>query len=258
MTIAFVPPAIGRGKDKYIPKSADYIQNILPDNIPQACQSHTLAGNITEARKQTMESKRFRYGIDVSRYQGKIDWNTVAGDKHVGYVYLKATEGATLVDVRYHYNLAEAKRAGLRVGCYHFFSPTIEADVQFNNFSRVVRLEEQDLLPIVDVEVVGRRTNIWRFRDRLARFLHLIEKHYGIKPIIYTSRNFYNEYLAGKFTEYKLMIAQYRDEEPQLIDKNAQMVMWQFTSKGRIEGINGPVDRSRFMNDFSLSDILLH
>ena len=65
-------------------------------------------------------------------------------DKNVSYVYLKATEGASLVDVTYRYNLTEARKAGLKVGCYHFFSPTVDPETQFKNFTSTVNLDEQD------------------------------------------------------------------------------------------------------------------
>ena len=138
---------------------------------------------------------------------------------------------------------------------YHFFSPTASVEDQFKNLTSTVDLSTQDLIPIIDVENRG-RGSLDEFCNRLRKFLIDVENHYKVKPIIYTSSHFYNKYLRGKFTEYKYMIARYHDEEPVLAD-NIQFVMWQFTSEGRISGIKGPVDRSKFMDGYSMIDILI-
>ena len=127
--------------------------------------------------------------------------------------------------------------------------------MQFKNFSSVVDLKEHDLIPIIDVETRG-KGSLEKFCKRLTTFLNMVEEHYGVEPIIYTSSNFYNKYLAGKYTKYKYMIARYKDEVPELTD-DIKFVMWQFTANGRINGINGPVDRSRFMDEYHMGDILL-
>ena len=231
------------------------IAMIEPDEMARPAIAHHIVAPIEEASRHHITPTNNRYGIDVSRYQGKIDWEKVKTDENAGYVYIKATEGASLIDRTYHYNLREAKKAGLKVGCYHFFSPTVPPEEQFKNFSETVKLEEQDLIPIIDVEIIG-RTNVENFRKRLDSFLEMVKKHYGLNPIIYTSSNFYNKYLAGRYTEYKYMIARYKEEVPELTD-DIKFVMWQFTASGRIKGINGPVDRSRFMDDYHLGDILI-
>ena len=77
-----------------------------------------------------------------------------------------------------------------------------------------------------------------------------------MRPIIYTSRDFYNKYLAGPFTGYMYMIARYHEEVPELVD-DAAFVMWQYTQSGRVRGIRGNVDRSCFMDNYGLKDILM-
>lgn len=104
--------------------------------------------------------ERYRCGIDVSHYQGKINWDDLVEDKRVGFVYLKATEGATLVDNTYDFNFTEAKRVGLKVGSYHFYSTTIPISQQIENFSAALKQYDQDLVPIVDVEVRERKATI--------------------------------------------------------------------------------------------------
>ena len=194
-------------------------------------------------------------GIDVSHYQGTIDWWEVARSGEVQYVYLKATEGANLVDNTFRVNLNGARRAGFKVGVYHFYRPNVSVEAQFANLTSTVALRDMDLLPIIDVENRGGGT-LEAFRERLMLFARLVEKHYGVRPIIYTSRDFYNKFLAGPFTGYKYMIARYHPDVPELID-DAAFVMWQYTQSGRVRGIRGNVDRSCFMDDYTLNDILI-
>lgn len=194
-------------------------------------------------------------GIDVSHYQGNVNWKEVARNEDVYYVYVKATEGAKLVDDTYHRNIEGARRAGLKVGCYHFYSPTADVNEQFRNFSAVVKLKGHDLIPIIDIEHRG-KAPLGQFQSRLKQFLKLVERHYGVRPILYTSRDFYNKFLSGPFTHYKYMIARYHEDIPELCD-NAAFVMWQYSATSRIRGISGNVDRSCLMDDYSLSDILL-
>lgn len=98
---------------------------------------------------------QYREGIDVSHYQGDIDWNIVVKNANISYAYLKATEGATLVDDTYEKNLREAKNAGLLVGSYHFYRPNTDWKAQFENLTKNVRPNDQDLVPIIDIEHKG-------------------------------------------------------------------------------------------------------
>ena len=195
-------------------------------------------------------------GIDVSHYQGTINWREVARSGTVEYVYIKATEGESLIDNTYRTNLNGARRAGLRVGIYHFYIPSVSPQQQFNNFRNAVNLKEMDLLPIIDIERRGREP-LPQFQRNLRTFIQMVERHYGIKPILYCSRDFYNKYLSGPFTNYKYMVARYAEEVPQLCD-NAAFVMWQYSATSRVQGIRGNVDRSCFMDHYNLNDILIH
>ena len=195
-------------------------------------------------------------GIDVSKHQGRIDWHTISRNKKVEFVYLKATEGATYVSPVYYTNLAEAKRNKIHVGCYHFYRTTSGAYEQFENFKAHVKAGEQQLLPLIDVEKIGNYGS-QRLVDSLTVFLRLVEKHYKVRPMLYTYQQFYNNHLAGSFTKYPLFIAKYSDEEPQLID-NAKATLWQFSDRGSMVGINGRVDLDKFVNGCTLNDILVN
>ena len=106
---------------------------------------------------------------------------------------------------------------------------------------------------MIDIESTGGlSTDV--FCDSLFYFLDLVEEVYHQKPLLYTFRNFYNRHLQGKIDDYPLMVAMYTDEPPVLAD-NRDYTMWQYTAKGRIVGINGFVDKSRFMDRHNLRDI---
>jgi lysozyme len=193
------------------------------------------------------------HGIDLSHYQGEVFWETVGENTKMAYVYLKATEGGDRIDAQYERNIDMAHRHGLKVGSYHFFRPKTPVKTQLDNFMMQCRPGEQDLIPMIDVESTGGLASE-EFCDSLHAFLHLVEQAYHQAPLIYTFRNFYNRHLLGQINDYKLMIAMYTDEEPVLAD-GRDITMWQYTSHGRIVGVRGNVDKSRFMGDHGLRDI---
>ena len=193
------------------------------------------------------------HGIDLSRYQGDVFWETVGENTKMAYVYLKATEGGDRIDPKFERNIRLAHRYGLKVGSYHFFRPKTELQKQLDNFTAQCLPGEQDLIPMIDVETLGGLT-VEQFRDSLLTFIHMVEGAYRQKPLIYTFRNFYNWHLQGQLDDYQLMIALYLDEEPVLED-GRDITLWQYTGKGRILGINGYVDKSRFLGRHGLREI---
>lgn len=196
-----------------------------------------------------------RTGIDVSHYQGRIDWKAVKNSGKVFYAYAKATESTSLVDDTYAYNIREAHKAGIPVGCYHFFSPSADGAAQLKHFTSTVSLSGQDLVPMVDIELRG-KLPLPQFIQNIRTFVEGIEKHYHVKPILYTSVNFYNRYLAGHFDDYVYMIARYADEVPQP-ERGCRFGLWQYSSTGRISGISHVVDCSCFVDSYDVRDILI-
>ena len=193
------------------------------------------------------------HGIDLSHYQGEVFWETVGENTKMAYVYLKATEGGDRIDAKYERNIELAHRYGLKVGSYHFFRPKTPLDKQLENFTAQCLPGEQDLIPMIDVETTGGMpTEV--FCDSLLTFLGMIEEAYHQKPLVYTFRNFYNWHLVGKLNDYQLMVAMYTEEEPVLADER-DITLWQYTGKGRIIGINGYVDKSRFLGRHGLREI---
>lgn len=193
------------------------------------------------------------HGIDLSHYQGEVFWETIGANTKMAYVYLKATEGGDRIDDMYERNINLAHRYGLKVGSYHFYRPKTEQQKQLENFKTQCLPGEQDLIPMIDIETKqGLGTE--EFCDSLMKFLDLVEEAYKQKPLLYTGKNFYNKYLQGKVDEYQLMIAQYTDQEPVLADER-DFTLWQYTGKGRIVGVSGYIDKSRFMGNHGLKEI---
>ena len=193
------------------------------------------------------------HGIDLSHYQGEVFWETVGENTKMAYVYLKATEGGDRIDEMYERNINLAHRYGLKVGSYHFYRPKTEQIKQLENFKTQCLPGEQDLIPMIDIET-KQGLNTEEFCDSLMKFLTLVAEAYKQKPLLYTGTNFYNKYLQGKIDDYQLMIAQYTEREPVLADER-DFTLWQYTGKGRIVGVSGYIDKSRFMGKHGLKEI---
>lgn len=194
-------------------------------------------------------------GIDVSRHQKVIDWTKVACDEKVTFVYIKATEGATHTDARYSFNIEHARREGIKVGSYHFFSTTSSVDAQYKNFMRHLDAHKQDLIPMIDVEKSGKLTRS-QLIDSVAKLANMLEKRFKHKPLIYSTMGFYNSHLAPQFNSYPLYIGRYSSARPQ-IKWNGKCLIWQYSEDGIVTGIPERVDLCTFTGKHTIEDILL-
>ena len=236
-------------------------QDILPDLLPINATSDRSACDIRRPRLPgSIYSHRsyasMLHGIDVSHHNGLIDWSTVSKQNDAAFVYIKATEGHDFIDSQYTTNIRQARKNNIKVGSYHFFRANIPADQQFKLFKRTISLKEQDLLPMIDVEVTN-GVGVFALQARLIEFARLVENYIGCPPLIYTGRNFYNQHFAGytQFRKFPFWIAQYSEDEPAL-DYGDDYLIWQYTSKARVSGIHGNVDKNCFMNGHSLREII--
>ncbi len=183
------------------------------------------------------------HGIDVSHHQSHVVWDSVV-QEGVHFAFLKATEGLTFQDSLYCRNWSDARRVGIKRGAYHFYRPTLPAREQAENFKSVVDIQEGDLPPVLDVEVLDGVSKV-HLLTGILNWLYLIEIHYGVRPILYTNLKFYNKYLAGHFDEYPIWIARYNTREP-ILACGREWQFWQYGNRGRIEGIEGFVDFNVF------------
>lgn len=195
-------------------------------------------------------------GIDVARYQGDIDWQTVSKEK-ILFVYIKATEGKTYTDPNFHQNIEGAQKTGLKVGAYHFFRMTSGAREQFNHFYSQVSKYKLDLIPMIDVEVPHKEVkSIKQVQDSLDVFIKLVTQKYGKKPMIYGTQRSYNTYCAPKYNNLHLYIGRYGSNAPE-IEGEGSYSIWQYSEHGKINGIPRAVDLCRFRKGYGVKDIKL-
>ncbi|MCH8554705.1 MAG: hypothetical protein LAT76_06070, partial [Schleiferiaceae bacterium] len=137
-------------------------------------------------------NSKYAFGIDVSHYNGIIDWPTVKRSKHpIKFVFVRTTMGKNGIDYRYKTNLRGAEKEGFLVGTYHYFRPNENFTEQFENFKQHAIVERGHMYPVLDIEQPSKLGNANLVKG-LKNWLQLAEKEYGVKPIIYTGRHFYN------------------------------------------------------------------
>lgn len=178
-------------------------------------------------------------GVDVSHYQGDIDWPVLA-EQGIDFAYIKATEGSSHTDKKFAENWEEAKRTGLRIGAYHFFSFDSPAKTQLEHFTGTVPAFRQMLPPVVDFEFYGDKKANPPDRDTVCEQLDImlrgLEEYYGVKPVIYGTEDTLELYLKGRFEEYPLWI---RDVIRKPDTGDWDWLFWQYTNRKRLEGYEG-------------------
>lgn len=202
----------------------------------------------------------WRYGIDISHHNaGDIVWDSlyVLTDKRgktirdhhlakdirpVSFVFIKATEGVSMVDKDFKRNWQDAGRSGLRRGAYHFFRSSKDGVAQARLFIKTVGdLRFKDLPPVLDIETIHRGGSMKKLNEEALKWLETIEGHYGKKPIVYTGSSFARDWLSKRITDnYPVWIAHYEKDRPDFDD----WTFWQFTDKAVVKGVPGPVDLS--------------
>lgn len=206
-------------------------------------------------KKSRQKTTTAVHGIDISHHNGNVEWEKLKKEHgDIQFVYIKATEGASWRDDKYASYLKHARKQGFKVGSYHFFNHRVSAKEQFNNFKSVVESSKQDIIPMVDFENFGTVKEAPQAVKKLKEFCELVKKHYGVYPMVYTTERIYNERLINDFKRFHLFIAKYKSEKPQLVD-DARYTIWQYSDRGKLDGMKGYVDLSRFHPQFSLQSI---
>jgi lysozyme len=190
------------------------------------------------------------HGIDVSRWQGDIDWPT-ARDAGIAFAFIKATEGGDHIDPMFVANWEGARKAGVHHGAYHFFFLCRPAHEQARWFIENVPKDRTALPPVLDME--------WNHASRTCRarpdpaflraeaevFLNILERHYGKRPIIYTTVDFYHETGIGALENTQFWLRSVAGHPGQVYPGEA-WAFWQYTGTGVVPGIKGPVDINAF------------
>jgi lysozyme len=189
------------------------------------------------------EEGDFVFGIDVSHYNGYIDWPMVKTSKHqIQFVVVRATMGKNGLDKSYHYNIAQAEQQGFLVGTYHYYRPNENSTKQFNQFKRHAKILKGHIRPVLDIEVAS-KLGTANLVQGLKNWLQLAEQTYGVKPIIYSGRVFYNQYLKGHFNDYPLWVASY---SPVYKLQGMDWKIHQFSERMVVSGIPTYVDGNDF------------
>lgn len=240
--------------------------------------------------EQPLYTSAHIYGIDISRYQhepsGKayvvkrikgrkrrvkvsypIDWSKlritslgtlskkrVSGtvDFPISFIYIKCSEGKSLVNQYYHADYQAARKHGYRVGGYHFFSTKAPVSQQASLFLRTCRYSHGDLPPVLDVEPTTKLINQMGgpavMLSAVRKWLVSVEKAMKVRPVLYVSQIFVNKYLNEKYADgeylrdnYQVWIARYGEYKP-----DVHLAIWQLSPDGRVRGIRGEVDINVF------------
>lgn len=197
------------------------------------------------------------YGIDISRYQTDIEWekikvltdahgrttnsiNLAKDIRNISYVFIKATEGNSFKDKYFKRHWKNAGKCGIRRGAYHFFRSSKDAENQARHFINTVgELSDNDLPPVLDIETIHKGCSYKTLNDKALIWLKTVEKHYGKKPIVYSSASFINDILCKEIKEnYPIWVAHYGAASPRC-DK---WHIWQFADDAVVYGIEEYVD----------------
>jgi len=201
----------------------------------------------------------YALGVDVSHYQGSINWPQVAGSST--FAFLKATEGKTLIDLTYPVNRMGAESVGVKVGGYHFARPagsgdaaiTADAIAQADFFLSIAQPQAGELPPVLDLEVSGGL----KPPDLLTWTSAWLEEIYartGVRALVYTSPNFWKNSLADSgvpaLDGTPLWVAHWTTASAPLVPGGnwggVGWSFWQFSSHAKVAGITTEVDRDRF------------
>lgn len=189
-------------------------------------------------------------GIDVSEFQGKVDWEEVEvlEEKYpVQFVFIRATAGNDRVDGQFKKNWEGAKENKIMRGAYHYYRPNENSIEQADLFIKTVKLQKGDLPPVLDIERLPKNQPLDSLKKGLKRWLTKVEKHYQVRPIIYTGERYYSDFLKEEFSEYLFWIANYNFYREKIED---DWLFWQFTEKASLPGIKHRVDVNIYNGDF--------
>jgi lysozyme len=220
-------------------------------------KSYKLKNEAAEAKRisdvrnyQVLEKHQGKaIGLDVSEFQGKIDWTlveTIEENYPLEFVFIRATAGNDRVDGQFEENWLGAKNRKIIRGAYHYYRPNENSLEQAKLFIKTVHLHKGDLPPVLDIEKLPKGQSLDSLKIGLRRWLNAVEAHYKVKPIIYTGEKYYDDFLKEDFSDYLFWIANYNFYREKI---GEDWLFWQFTEKASVPGIKGNVDVNIFNGD---------
>jgi lysozyme len=187
-------------------------------------------------------------GVDVSHYQGEIDWEALK-ESGVRFAYIKATEGASMRDRRFAENWRRSREAGLVRGAYHFFSMCRPGAEQAANFIAALSDDAGSFPHAVDAEQMEPCRDGKRLADPVAEittYLDAVEKRFGKRPLVYTTREFYDAYFRDGWPPDRLQKERFWLRSLHRAPNYGTWILWQYHNRGRRGGIGGSVDLNAF------------
>lgn len=189
------------------------------------------------------------FGIDVSRYQGTIDWQQIA-DAGVKYAWIQASRNDGDIDPTFDYNWKRAKEVGILRGAYQRFRPNQNVQSQIDTFLGKVSpvYEPGDLPPQLDFEDNAANESGAALEAKARQWLEAVEAELGLRPIIYTYTYFWIDQMDGaNMTDYRLWMATYGADCPNLPAPWTEWTLHQYSASAVLPGITvNTVDVNRF------------
>ena len=192
------------------------------------------------------------HGVDVSRWQGDVNWEKLR-TQGANFAYIKATDGGDHLDPMFMRNWRNADAAGLKRGAYHFFYWCRTAGEQADWFIRNVPKVKGALPPVIDVEwnhlsSCKRRPSRAVVLEKMQVFMDRLERHYGQRPVIYTTPDFYADNLQGVFLDYPFWLRS-TAQHPGKVYPGRHWLFWQYSGSGLSQGVTGQIDLNVFNGD---------
>lgn len=189
-------------------------------------------------------------GIDVSHWEGRIQFQKLK-EAGIRIVYIKATEGRSIVDPDFERNYREAEKENLHIGFYHYVTARDEKEAQAEAafFYEKIKNKDQHARPAMDFEEFG-DLSFQEVRNISLQFLKSLEARFRYRPVIYSdAANASHTFDDDRLRNYPLWIAQYGVSKPDMENIWKHWSGWQYTDSGRVRGIHGTVDRDYFRHD---------
>lgn len=180
-------------------------------------------------------------GVDLSSHNGVVDFHAMADDD-IDFVFLKASEGTDWRDDSFRRNYSLAKKAGLKVGAYHFFKFDASGAQQAANLLKAVEGLDLDLGLAVDVERHANPASVSsrEVAEKLHEMMDCLNLE-GHRITFYSNTRGYYEFLEAEFKGLPLWICGFSDPPVQ-----AEWDFWQYSHSGKVAGTDGPVDLNVF------------
>ena len=190
------------------------------------------------------------HGTDVSKWQGDIDWNKKR-EAGIAFVFIKATEGGDHTDERFDEYWRGARAVGIAHAPYHFYYFCTPARDQALWYIRNVPKAAVQMPPVLDMEwnhaskTCKLRPDPETVRAEMKIWMDIVERHYGKRPIIYTTVDFHRENLDGHFRQHQFWLRSVA-AHPDVIYPDHPWTFWQYTGTGMMPGVKGNTDINVF------------